>query len=120
MRKYGIGTMYVDKEDNEKDPSRAFIEMPLGARILDCELIDGNRIAVAVLVEQPPRPRVKHRLLIIPMDQLVTVDLGRTVGEKLGFFQAQYPGGRVTTVFVFQDLPWPTSVLEGVEPAGKA
>jgi len=83
------------------------VEMPLGSEIANLGL-HGNSLAVLALLV-PKSTRVWHPLFVLPVGSQFDPMLGRRFGKCFGVSQLGQ-----ATYGVFQDLPWPSSVIEGV------
>lgn len=107
---------YRTKDSNNQDPVGWFLMLPLHARLAGVAR-EGDALYAVALVDEE-RPVVKCPVIIAALSQRFAVPFGRRVGEHIGNATVPMPGGGARFLTIWQDLPWPKSVLEGTDPVG--
>ena len=114
MTTHAIQAFPLQKRPTEQDPFRAGIEMQVGGKPLMVAPYSEGALSVVALIN-PVLPVVWHPLIVAPAGMNFEMLIGRKVGPFVGF-------GLIdgSAAFVFQELPWPGTVLEAGETVGVA
>lgn len=103
----------VQRRKNNPDPFRAGLEMPLDSELL--EVAPFNQGLAVITLADTMTPVIWHPILVMP----VMVGFEQTIGREIG----HYIGHGViegSAVFLFEDWPWPRTILEAAEMQGTA
>lgn len=106
----------LEQRGEDPDPRAAGFFLPLDAEIVRVVTEghgDNTRIQVAALCSVPVGQRVWCPVWIMVADQPIEPLLGRNFGQAIGLIPI-----RGVPSAIVPDLPWPTSILEGVKAVG--
>jgi hypothetical protein len=90
-----------------------YVEMPVGSEVAAAGQDPKGQAVVYALVS-PGALRIRHPLIVLAVGEAFDPKLGRKIGRCFG------PINVGVLAFVFEDAPWPTSTLVGIETVGAA